>query len=139
MKRAAFALLWVASTACAQNSLVHGGYEVHYNALPTTTLAPQVARQYAITRSANRVLLNIAVLHEGRNVAAKVAGAATNLSGQQQELALREVREGEAIYYLAEPRAADRETLDFDLIVVPEGGAEAIPVKFRQEFFPPLH
>ena len=137
MKRLALALCLFAGGAAAQNSLTRGDIEVHYNAVPTTVLAPEVARQYAITRSANRALLNIAVLRAGRAVAAKVSGAATNLSGQRQELALREVREGEAIYYLAEPRVADRETLDFDLSVLPEGSPEAIPVKFRQEFFPP--
>jgi hypothetical protein len=130
-------LLAMTGLAQAQGSLVRGDYEVHYSAVPSVSVPAEVARQYAITRSANRALLNIAVLKAGTNVKAVVTGAATNLTGQRQDLAVREVREGEAIYYLAEPRTADRETLDFDLSVTPDGTQEAIVVKFRQEFFPP--
>lgn len=139
MKYLTLLCAWLlASGAAAQNSLTHGDFEVHYNAIASTTLAPNIARQYAITRSANRALLNVAVQRDGHSVAAEVSGSATNLTGQRQELALREVREGEAIYYLAEPRTAEHETLDFDLNVTPAGSREAIRVKFRQEFFPAL-
>lgn len=137
MKRLAWWLLACAAMAQAQGPLSSGGYDVHYSAVPSISIAPQVARQYAITRSANRALLNIAVLRDGKAVQATVTGAATNLSGQRQDLAVREVREGDAIYYLAEPRTADRETLDFDLLVTPQGATAPIAVKFRQEFFPP--
>ena len=137
MKRLAWLVLFVAGAAQAQGSLSHAGYDVHYSAVPSVSIPAQVARQYAITRSANRALLNIAVLRGGTPLKATVTGAATNLSGQRQELAVREVREGDAIYYLAEPRTADRETLDFDLSVTPEGATAPIAVKFRQEFFPP--
>lgn len=133
MKRLAWVLLVLAGFASA-DSLERNGFEVHYSAVPSVSLAPQVAKQYAITRSANRALLNVVVLQAGVAVKATVSGSATNLSGQRQDLAVREVREGEAIYYLAEPRTTDRETLDFDLRVTPEGGAP-IDVKFRQEFF----
>ena len=139
MKRLAWLLLASAGALHAQgSSLSHGGYEVHYSAVPSISIPAQVASQYAITRSANRALLNIAVLREGVAVQATVTGAATNLAGQRQDLAVREVREGDAIYYLAEPRTADRETLDFDMSVTPAGAAAPIAVKFRQEFFPPL-
>lgn len=137
MKLLALALLFLASGASAQNSLTRGDYVVHYNAIPSTTIAPEVARQYAITRSANRALLNVAVLRQGRPVAAKLTGSATNLAGQRQDLAVREVREGEAIYYLAEPRVGDHETLAFEIDVLPEGAQEPIVIRFRQEFFSP--
>ena len=135
MKRLGWLFLAIAGMAHAENSITRGDVVVHYNAVPSVTLAPQVARQYAITRSANRALVNIAVLKQDVAVAAKVSGSATNLTGQRQELAVREVREGDALYYLAEPRIADRETLDFDLLVTPAGSNDAIVVKFRQEFF----
>ena len=137
MKRLAWLLIAIAGMAHAESSITRGDVVVHYNAVPSVTLSPQVARQYAITRSANRALVNIAVLKQDVAVAAKVSGSATNLTGQRQELAVREVREGEAIYYLAEPRIADRETLDFDVLVTPADSSEAIVVKFRQEFFLP--
>jgi len=136
VKPIALMLALLAAPAWAQSPLARDGYEVHYSAIPSTSLAPEVARQYAITRSDNRALLNIAVRRDGRALAAAVTGSATNLTGQRQALAVRQVREGDAIYYLAEPRVAARETLDFDLSVVPEGSSASIPVKFRQEFFP---
>ena len=38
---------------------VFGDYELHYNAVRSDLLRPEVARAYAIERSANRVLLNV--------------------------------------------------------------------------------
>ena len=136
MKRLAAMLLLLAGVAQAENSIERGEYVVHYNALPSTSISPDVARQYAITRSANRALLNIAVLRQGKPVTATLSGSATNLAGQRQELAVREVREGEAIYYLAEPGVANQDTLAFQVDVLPEGAQQPIPVVFRQEFFP---
>lgn len=129
----------LALPALAQNSVRSGDLVLHYNALPTTTLTPDVARQYGITRSANRALVNVSVRRgtQGADeaVPAKVSIAVTNLNGQRSDLRVREVREGEAIYYLAEARIQGHETLNFDVEAAVEGAA---PVKasFRQEFFP---
>ena len=41
-----------------------GNYEVHFNALRTDELTPDVARVYGIQRSANRVMLNVTVLRK---------------------------------------------------------------------------
>jgi hypothetical protein len=138
---AAAACVILSFAATGQTAIERGDIAVHYSAIPSTTLAPEVARQYAITRSAGRALLNIAVLKRGadaepRAITARISGAATNPNGQRQTLALREVREGDAIYYLAEPRIAARDTLDFELSVIPDGATAPIEVRFRQEFFP---
>ncbi len=138
---AAIALLALlaAAPALAQNSLRAGDITVHFNALPTTTLSPDVARQKGITRSANRALVNIAVRQgepgADRAVPATVTVSATNLTGQRVELRMREVREGDAIYYLGEARTTGTETLTFDLSVTPEGATKPIRTVFRQEFF----
>lgn len=137
-------LALVAAAACAlpvhaESSVRSGDVVLHYSAVPTTVLTPEIARQYHITRSQNRALVNIALRRGSRGadtaVAAKVTVAATNLSGQRSELRVREFREGDAIYYLAEARFAGNETLAFDVEAVPEGG-RPIKVGFRQEFFP---
>ena len=65
MKRLAWLMLLVAGAVSAESSISQGGYDVHYSAVPSISIPPQVARQYAITRSANRALLNIAVLRDG--------------------------------------------------------------------------
>jgi hypothetical protein len=136
------AALVAAATAAAQSIEAPGGLTVHYSAQPTLALTPEVARGYAITRSGARGLLNLAVRRarpDGLSdaVAARVEGSATNLAGQRQELSVREVREGDAIYYLAEPRIGPGETLAFELQVTPQGSAAPILVRFRQEFHPP--
>ena len=64
------ALHWPLS-ATAEQSDFFGDYTVHYNALPTDVLQPAVARSYGITRSKNRVLLNVSALK-------KVMGTAAN-------------------------------------------------------------
>jgi hypothetical protein len=123
----------------AENSVRSGELVVHYNAVPTTSLTADVARQYGITRSANRALVNISIRRGSpgadQAVPAKVSVAATNLNGQRSDLRVREVREGEAIYYLAEARIQGQETLNFE-IEVSTAGATPIKASFRQEFFP---
>lgn len=131
--------LLAALPAQAENSLRTGDVTVHFNALPTTTLTPEVARANGITRSANRALVNVAVRQgepgADRAITARVTVSATNLSGQRSEVRMREVREGDAIYYLGEARTTGRDTLSFELTVEPEGGARPIRTVFRQEFF----
>ena len=132
--------LVLALPAGAQNSVRSGDLVVHYNAVPTTSLTPEVARQYAITRSANRALVNVSIRRgtpgADQAVPAKVSVAVTNLNGQRTDLRMREVREGEAIYYLGEARIQGQETLDFSLEVTPEGATAPVKASFRQEFFP---
>lgn len=127
------------SMANAQ-SVSSGDITVHYSAVPTTMLSADVARQYGITRSAQRVLVNIAVRkgQPGADAAvpSQVTVTVTNLNGQRQSLQMREVKEGEAVYYLGETRVSGHETLDFEAEVRIAGRAEPIRAVFRQEFFP---
>ncbi|KFN43428.1 DUF4426 domain-containing protein [Arenimonas oryziterrae] len=132
------ALLGLPTLAGAQ-SVSSGDITVHYSAIPTTTLTPAVARQYGITRSASRALVNIAVRKgkPGADVAvpSRVTATVTNLNGQRQEMTLREVKEGDAVYYLGETRINGNETLTFEIEVRPQGRSEPIRASFRQEFF----
>ena len=132
-------LLSISVLAEDGNMIEVGDIRVHYNALPTRLLTPEVARQYGITRSANRALLNVSVLKSengsSHGTPATVKASATNLNGQRQELRVMEVREADAVYYLAEARFQDRETLAFDLEVTPQGSTETIRARFQQQFF----
>ena len=128
-----------AAPAAAENALRSGEFVLHWSAVPTTMLTPDVARQAGVTRSANRVLVNVAVRRgeTGRDVAApaRVAVAVTNLAGQRELLTVREVREGDAIYYLAEARVAGQDVLTFEIEAKPVGG-RPMRTSFRHEFFP---
>lgn len=117
-----------------------GDLRVHFNALPTTELTPEVARQYGVTRSSNRALVNVSIRRgeQGADVAvaAEVTVSATNLAGQRQDVRMREVRDGEALYYLGEARVTGQDTLTFTLEVRVEGEAQPMRAEFRQDFFP---
>jgi Domain of unknown function (DUF4426) len=118
-----------------------GNYEVHYNAVRTDALTPEVARAYGIQRSTNRVMLNVTVLHKEADraprkpIEAEVKVDAYNLNGQLKNLELRRVSEGEAIYYIGEVSIGGAEILVFDIAVKPPGVQEPLTVKFKREFF----
>lgn len=128
-----------ATTAQAGGQQDFGDYVVHFNALTTDFLSPAVASSYGITRSRNRALINVSVMKKALGVGtepqrARVTGRSANLRGQTRTLEFREVRDGPAIYYLAEIGVDDGETLDFTIDAAPEGG-EPLSVRFRQQFF----
>jgi hypothetical protein len=132
--------LLLASAVSAQSSQTVDGHTVYFSAVPTLDLAPEVASGYAITRSVNRALLNIAIRRKADDgdiaVKAVISGTVQNDAGQAQALALREIREGDAIYYLGEPRMRPGDTLRFDLQVTPEGMSRPISVRFSRSFYP---
>lgn len=132
---------FTAVPAFAQQAREFGRYTVHYNALSTSLLTPQVAQAYGIRRSSSRGLLNIAVLADGRPVRARVKADVRNLTGQRKNIELREIVEAgddgfDGIYSIGEFRAAHMETFIFDIAVQPEG-SDAAPFRFefRQQFF----
>jgi hypothetical protein len=127
--------------ALAQQSQDFGNYVVHYNALNTNLIPPQVAQAYAIKRSPSRALLNVTVLKKvmdtpGTPVSASVTGSATNLTGQLRELEIREIRDSEAaIYYVADFPVHNLETYRFEVTVAIEGEDEPLAVRFTQQFY----
>ncbi|MBT8061480.1 MAG: DUF4426 domain-containing protein [Xanthomonadales bacterium] len=134
-------LLWLSCTLQAQQAQEFNGYVVHYNAMNTDMLSPQVAQQYGIRRSSSRAMLNITVLRksdEGPDTAvrADISATAKNLTGQIRDIEFREINEGEdAIYYIGEITVRNLETFDFMVSVTPDAASEAMPIKFRQQFY----
>ena len=126
--------------ALAQNSKDFGEYVVHFNALSTDMLPPRMAREYHITRSRNRGMINITLLKKipdslAQPVPARVEVHARNLVGQGRDIKLREIREGNAIYYIGEFRVAHEETLKFSIRAQPLGSQELLEAGFSQDFY----
>lgn len=125
----------------AQQSQDFGNYVVHYNALNTNLIPPQVAQGYGIKRSSSRALLNVTVLRKvmdtpGTPVGAKVTARGINLTGQMRELQIREIKDSEgAIYYVAEFPVHNLESYRFEINVAIEGEAEPLMVRFTQQFY----
>jgi hypothetical protein len=128
-------------TSEAQKSQDFGEYVVHYNALNTNLLTPQVAQGYGIRRSSNRALLNLAVLKQVAGSAdtpvnASITATGTNLTGQKRDIDIRKIDDSEgAIYYLGEFPVHNLETYRFDIRVNVEGEDEEFVVKFNQQFY----
>lgn len=141
MKRllAALCLCSLAAVAHAEIMQKFGAFEIHYNALTTDELQPDVARNYKIERSKTRGLVTMSVLKKNKlgaltPVPAKVTVYVTNLTRQLANVNMREVREGAAIYYLGEFRVAPPDTLTFTATVDVPGELNQ-KMTFDQQFY----
>ncbi len=130
-----------ATPALAEQSQKFGGYEVHYNAMPTSDLAAEVAKVYKIERSQTRGLLTISVLKSnplggmGTPVKAKLTATAVTLPGQLLKIDMKEIQEGSAVYYIGQFRVAPPDTLKFTVEAVPQGTSNTLKTEFSQQFF----
>ncbi len=124
----------------AEQSVTVGDFTIHYNALKTGFLTPEVAKNYGIVRSKQRAMLTISVRQGevGSDVAvtAKATAQAVNLNKQLKNIALKEVKDGDALYYIGTFKIYNEETLDFTLNVTPDGyTGDPVEITFRQQFF----
>nr|WP_086940317.1 DUF4426 domain-containing protein [Thaumasiovibrio occultus] len=124
-------------SAYAEQAVRFDNLAVHYSAIPTTFLSPEVATQYQIQRSRYAALLNISVLDQNKDnqaVMASITGHAKNLLGNRFPLEFRQVKEGSAIYYLAEIKHTHEDKLQFEIQVLTAGGTTNT-LTFEQTFY----
>jgi Domain of unknown function (DUF4426) len=117
-----------------------GDYVVYFNALNTDQLKPEIARQYEIVRSKSRAMLSVSIHKKGENgqtaaVTGAVAASAVNLNGQLKTMTLREIKEGEAIYYIGELAITDGEVLIYTIDATPSNDPSRFTVRFKKQFF----
>lgn len=129
----------VVQTAHAEE-VSFGDYTIHYIAVNSTFLQPEIAAQYDIVRGPRSAFLNIAVLRDNDNglgtpVTAVVKGATRNMLQQEGEIPFSEVREGEAIYYIGQFDFSDGEFLRFLVEVQPEGQGPAHTLDWRAQLY----
>jgi len=126
--------LWGQDTFAEQMAQL-GPWNVHYVVLGTTFLTPEVASGYGIARGRDRALMNISVLDSaGSPVQVDISGTMINLLSQREPLSFREVREGPAIYYLAEFKYTDRDVLRFVVTLIPPDGTPQ-QLTFQQKMY----
>lgn len=132
-------LLLASASASAQQLVRDGNAVVHYGAMPTQDLSPEMARQYGIRQGAKRgmLLLNLQREVNGQTVPlhGTATGTARNLLGDAQTLALRPAAANSTQDLIAEFEFSHLEFLIFDIDVQPEGTTHPIKVKFQQQFF----
>ncbi|MDX1516440.1 MAG: DUF4426 domain-containing protein [Woeseiaceae bacterium] len=117
-----------------------GDYVVHFNAQATDQLPPEVASAYSISRSKNRAMLTVSIIREsdGLSVTGNVSVDTVNLTGQMKNVTMRQIDEpGDppAIYYIGTTQIANRETLNFDISVTPDGASRPSQVRFQRQFY----
>lgn len=121
-----FSLLLATSSAVWAETTACGEHTVHHIAVNSTFIKPEIARQYGIVRAPRNAFLNISVLHNEADggttpVTATLSGSRSNLMQQSSLIKFREVREGDAIYYIGEFEFSNAELLRFRVEVQPEG------------------
>lgn len=137
---ATLALLLLAPPLLAEQAARFGDVEVHYNAMPTDELLPEVAKNYRIDRSRNRGMVTLSVLKKtplgvSQPVRAQVRVVLPTLTGQSVEVPVREIVEGTAIYYIGEFRITPPQTLKFRVTAQPEGGSQPLSFEFERAFY----
>lgn len=129
------AAIAVAGAARAEQKLEFDGFELHYVVIPTAFLSADVAERYQVVRGEGRALVNLSLLKDGKGVqATSLEGSVKNLLSQTQPLDFQEVTEGDAVYYLAQLRHSDRDTLTFNVEISAEGLATRT-LSFRQKLY----
>jgi hypothetical protein len=123
----------------AEQAEKFGNLEVHYNAMLSTDLLPDVAKAYKIDRSPTRGIVTVSVLKKNamgmaQPVPARLTAYMVNLSNQLGDISMREIREGNAVYYLGEFRVVPPNTLKFT-VTVEANGEPARDVSFTQKFY----
>lgn len=130
-------LVLVSKFASAENMKKFDNLEVHYIGLPTTVLQPDIASTYGIERSRYLGFINITVLDtslaDKKAISVGISGTATNLVGQQSNLEFAEVKEGNAIYYIAQVKYPNDENFRFNIIINDDGKEHNL--KFQQKFY----
>jgi len=102
-----------------------GDYTVHYIAVNSTFIRPEIAEQYGILRSRRSAFLNISILRNNTDgtttpVGATITGGRRNLMAQSSSIEFMEVREGSAVYYIGQFDFSNAELLRFNVQVQPE-------------------
>lgn len=141
MKRSllALGLLLLSASASAQQLVRDGNTVVHYAAMSTQDLSPEMARQYGIRQGSKRAMILLNLQRETAGKAAPLKGTATgtarNLMGDVQTLTLRPAAADSTQDLIAEFDISHLEFLTFDIDVKPEGSTRPLKIKFQQQFF----
>jgi hypothetical protein len=131
--------LLLLSPVAAAESETFGDFEVHYSVVNSTFIDPANASRYQIVRGKNRAFINLAVrkrLPDGSDTAVSVRleGRTWDLF-QNQFFEFREIRDGPAIYYIADFEFTDGELRFFNITLLPEGAERSRQLKFQHKVY----
>jgi hypothetical protein len=113
---------------------------MHCVAVPTSELTPEAAKAYNVEPRPGRGLLTITLLRkvrtgEAKSVPGQVYAGAVNQGNYLSSIPIREVREGNEVYYLGEYRVSAPDTLRF--LVNANVLGKALKTEFTRAFNAP--
>lgn len=131
-------ILCMAAIPLHAQFLKSGDIRVYANAMVSSQLNAEMARQYGITRSASRALLHV-VVREGtpgqdKTLPATITAVAIRKNGERSSINMQITREGQDVYYLGELNIAKNEAVNFEIITRVEK-QKPMRMTFLQEFF----
>ncbi|WP_299490404.1 DUF4426 domain-containing protein [uncultured Shewanella sp.] len=130
--------LLFSSLAFAEQKQTIGNYDIHYVAFDSTFLTPQIAKAYDLKRSRYTGIVNISVLNNSsadlEAVPVELSGTASNLLDTRKNLKFKEIKEGKAIYYIAEIPYRDDQEITFDINVKYKSKLNT-KLKFKHKFY----
>ena len=132
------AILLIALPALGQQSEMFGPYELHYSVVNTTFLDPEVAAAYGITRGEKRAILNLSVrehVGEGTEPRSMMLKGKTWDLIQNQPLEFQEIKEEQAMYYIAEFKFINEEWRFFEVYFRPDGADETYTFKLKHQLY----
>ena len=135
MKRAFTAFLFVAALAGhAEQAEDFDGWKVHYVAVSSTFLTPEIAEQYDIVRARDRAVCVISIRDPDDGPAtAPISGHFTNLMSQKLSLKFKKIESANSIYYVAVFHFSSGEELDFEITLhLPQGERT---LEFKQKIY----
>ena len=112
-------LLAVGPDVCQAETQQHGAFDIHYTAFPSKIIPAPVAQAHQISRADNKIVVNVSIKRDNQSAVAYLKGQVINLLEQVIELDFVEVRERDAIYYLATHISLPEDILRFNLLVTP--------------------
>lgn len=131
-------LVTIAATADESTYTTFGEYKVLHTVFNSSFIQPDIASTYNLTRGKDHALVNIALIKSSdggaaKGLPAKVSGSVANLMQQQKPLDFIEIKEQNAVYYLADLRFDNEEVLHFNITVSVDG--KDYDVKFSKKLY----
>nr|WP_255774813.1 DUF4426 domain-containing protein [Microbulbifer zhoushanensis] len=135
-------MFWAASAAAQEAKIIKshedfGDYRVIYSVFNSDFIKPEIAQNYQLVRAGDRAFVNVSVVKKDggtKGLASEMSGTASNLMQQSRNLEFTEIRDGDAVYYLAPLRFEDEEVLTFNVNVkLPDGRTETITFRRKLE------
>ena len=112
------AALALSSPAQAAEPYAAKDMELYCVAVPTMDLTPEAAKSYNVERNPNRGLLTVTIVKKAKNgnggtVPGQIYAGAINQRNSLSNIPIREVWDGNSVYYLGEFQVSTPDTLRF--------------------------